>query len=248
MRRRLVIGNWKMNGSRVATAELVAALRQLSPPPAVAVVVCPPFVYLSQAESQLRGGAIALGAQDVCAEAQGAHTGEISAAMLLDVGCRYAIVGHSERRALYGENDALVARKARAALAQNLVPVICVGESLAQRDGGETLAVIAAQMDAVLAELEPAALAGVVWAYEPVWAIGTGRTATPQQAQEVHASMRRRLQAVNNAAAQASILYGGSVKADNAAQLFAQPDVDGGLIGGASLNAEEFCAICRAAE
>lgn len=249
MRRRLVIGNWKMNGSRVAAAELVNALKEALPSGLQAeVAVCPPFVYLSQVEALLRGTAIALGAQNLSAEAQGAFTGEVSAQMLQDSGCRYVLVGHSERRALYGEDDALVVRKVEAALGSGLVPVVCVGESLAQRDAGATLEVIAAQVDAVLARVAPAALSKVVWAYEPVWAIGTGRTATPEQVQEVHAFVRGQLRSAGEVVAQASILYGGSVKADNAAQLFAQPDVDGGLVGGASLNAAEFSAICRAAE
>jgi triosephosphate isomerase len=248
MRRRLVIGNWKMNGSRGAAAELIQELKSTLVGASATVAVCPPFVYLAQLETLLQGSAIALGAQNLSAEPEGAFTGEVSATMLREFGCRYVLVGHSERRALYGEDDAAVARKVQAALGADLIPVVCIGETLAQRDAGATLEVIAAQMDAVLAQTEPAALPQLVWAYEPVWAIGTGRTAEPAQAQEVHAFVRERLRSVSPEAAQVSVLYGGSVKADNAAQLFAQTDVDGGLVGGASLNAAEFSAICRAAE
>jgi triosephosphate isomerase len=206
-------------------------------------------VYLAEVRRQLEGSRIGLGAQDVCAEEPGAHTGEVSATMLADVGCRYAIVGHSERRALYGEDDVLVARKFAAAARHALVPILCVGETLAEREGGATRAVVLRQLDAVTeaAGIEPFARAVV--AYEPVWAIGTGRTATPEQAQEVHALIRGRLaQKDGTIAASLRVLYGGSVKAANAAELFAMPDVDGGLIGGASLKAEDFAGICAAAD
>jgi triosephosphate isomerase len=210
--------------------------------------VFPPFVYLADAARALAGSPVALGAQDVCAEAQGAYTGEISAAMLADVGCTHVLVGHSERRALYGEDDALVARKYAAALSAGLTPVLCVGESLAERDAGQTHQVVARQLDAALAVSGVAGLARGIVAYEPVWAIGTGRTASPGQAQDVHAFIRGRVAAHDaSIAAGLNLLYGGSCKAGNAAELFAMPDVDGGLIGGASLKAEEFLAICSAA-
>jgi triosephosphate isomerase len=211
-------------------------------------LVFPPFVYLVDAARQLAGTPIGLGAQDLCAEAQGAFTGEVSGGMLADVGCTHVLVGHSERRTLYGENDALVARKVAAALAANLTPVLCVGEQLADREAGVTESVIARQLDAVLAVAGIAGLARSVIAYEPVWAIGTGRNATPEQAQQVHAFIRGRVAARDaSIAAGLAILYGGSCKAANAAELFGMPDVDGGLIGGASLKAEEFLAIWSAA-
>ena len=206
-------------------------------------------MHLADVRRQLDGGRIGLGAQDVCAEESGAHTGEVSAAMLADIGCRYVIVGHSERRALYGESDELVARKFVAAGRHGLTPILCVGESLAEREGDATRAVILRQLDAVLATAGIGAFAAAVVAYEPVWAIGTGRTATPAQAQEVHALIRGRI-GEKDATISASlrVLYGGSVKAGNAAELFTMPDVDGGLIGGASLKADEFGSICAAAE
>jgi triosephosphate isomerase (TIM) len=248
-RRPVVAGNWKMHGNRADNKALLEAL--LAPgtiDDRATCVVCPPFVYLGEIARQLAGSPIAVGAQDVCAEAPGAYTGEVCAAMLLDVGCRYTLVGHSERRALYGENDALVARKFAAALARGLTPVLCVGEQLAERDAEQTHAVVARQLDAVLAVSGVGGLAKAVVAYEPVWAIGTGRTATPEQAQDVHAYIRGRVAAHDaSIAAGLRILYGGSVKAGNAADLFGMPDVDGGLIGGASLKAEEFLAIWSAA-
>ncbi|MFP4079485.1 MAG: triose-phosphate isomerase [Ectothiorhodospira sp.] len=247
MRRPLVAGNWKMNGSREANQAL---MRDLAGPVAdlpAEVAVCPPFVYLEQV-AKLTGPAIGLGAQDLSDQDAGAYTGEVSGAMLRDLGCRYVIVGHSERRALYGEDDAFTARKFAAARRHGLVPILCVGEQLEERERDITEAVIGRQLDAVL-ELEGvAALEGAVIAYEPVWAIGTGRTATPDQAQGVHAFIRGRIDALDSAvAAKARILYGGSVKADNATELFGQPDIDGGLIGGASLKAADFLAICKAA-
>jgi triosephosphate isomerase len=251
MRRPLVAGNWKMNGSRAGNKELLEAVRagagQL---PGVDIAVCPPFVYLADAEAALAGGAVAWGGQNLCQEAAaGAFTGEISAAMLRDFRCRYVIVGHSERRALYGESDALVAKKFATAAGAGLVPILCVGELLEEREAGATEAVVARQLDAVLDAVDvQAAFRQAVVAYEPVWAIGTGRTATPAQAQEVHDFIRRRLaQRDRVTAAALRILYGGSVKGSNAAELFAMPDIDGGLIGGASLKAEEFLQICRAA-
>jgi triosephosphate isomerase len=248
-RRRIVAGNWKMHGSRTQNGALLEALLQPATiDDSVGCLVFPPFVYLGDVARGLSGSSIGLGAQDVCAEAQGAFTGEVSAAMLADVGCTHVLVGHSERRTLYGEDDALVARKYSAALGANLTPVLCVGEQLAEREAGTTEVVIARQLDAVLAVAGIAGIARGIVAYEPVWAIGTGRTATPEQAQEVHAFIRARV-ATHDAsiAAGLAILYGGSCKAANAAELFGMPDVDGGLIGGASLKAEEFIAIWSAA-
>ncbi|MEM9403939.1 MAG: triose-phosphate isomerase, partial [Pseudomonadota bacterium] len=214
----------------------------------VDVLVCPPSVYLESVGKAVAGSGIALGAQTVSEHNSGAFTGEVSAAMLLDQGCSYVIVGHSERRALYGETSEQVAAKFAAAQAAGLTPVLCVGESQSQREAGETSAVVDEQLDAVLTASGVAALAGAVIAYEPVWAIGTGLTATPEQAQEVHRHLRARIEAQDSAvAANVQILYGGSCKGSNAAGLFAQPDIDGGLIGGASLNADDFLAIAAAA-
>ncbi len=252
MRRPLVAGNWKMNGDMASNAALLTELK-----PAVAglstvdIAVCPSFVHIAPVASELAGTAIAWGGQDLCDEAgPGAFTGEVSASMLLDLGCRYVIVGHSERRALYGEDDALVAKKFVLAHAAGLVPILCVGESLEERESDRTEAVVARQLDAVL-EAEggvEALAAGAVVAYEPVWAIGTGLTATPEQAQSVHAFIRGRLDERSGGLGDGvRILYGGSVKPDNAAELFGQGDIDGGLIGGASLQAASFAAICRAA-
>ena len=248
MRRPLVAGNWKMNGSRATAGRLIDDLLAIDAGGGAAeVVVCPPFVHLPQVAECLRGSAIRLGAQDVCAEDSGAHTGEVSAAMLADVGCRFVIVGHSERRALYHEYDDLVARKFVAVLRQGLVPILCVGESLQERERGATHEVVSRQLAAVLGVAGVTGFSAAIVAYEPVWAIGTGRTATAGQAQEVHALIRGRI-AEKDATISASlrVLYGGSVKASNAAELFANPDVDGGLIGGASLQADEFGKICAA--
>ena len=247
-RRKIVAGNWKMHGSRAENAPLIEAVVAGVPAQQVTCVICPPYVYLQDAARMLRDSAVALGAQDVCAEAVGAYTGEISAAMLQDVGCRYTLVGHSERRALYGDSNVLVARKFAAALGRSLIPILCVGEQLAEREAGRTNEVVGTQLDAVLQLSGVASLAGAVVAYEPVWAIGTGRTATPEQAQEVHAFIRQRVAGEDaKIAAGLRILYGGSVKAGNARDIFAMPDVDGGLIGGASLKADEFLAIVAAA-
>jgi triosephosphate isomerase len=235
MRARLVAGNWKMHGSLAANAALLDALVAAG----VDCAVCVPFPYLAQAADRLRGTRLALGAQTVSEHASGAYTGEVSASMLGEFGCRYVLVGHSERRQVFGETDAQVAAKFAAAQGAGITPILCVGEALAEREAGRTQEVVARQLDAVLAKGE---LGDAVLAYEPVWAIGTGRTATPQQAQEVHAFLRQRVTAATR------VLYGGSVKADNAAAIFAQPDVDGGLIGGASLKAQEFIAICKLAE
>jgi triosephosphate isomerase (TIM) len=245
MRRKLVVGNWKMYGSRAANEPLLAAIAQ-GRPYGCDVAVCAPFPYLAEVAVAFAGGDLRWGAQDCSVHEQGAYTGEVSSAMLAEFGCRYAIVGHSERRQDHAEGDQLVADKAKAALAKGVTPIVCVGESLAQREGGETELVVKRQLSAVIHTLAHCAGEMVV-AYEPVWAIGTGRTATPEQAQAVHALLRAQLQAATPHAAQMKILYGGSVKADNAASLFAQPDIDGGLIGGASLKANDFIAICRAA-
>jgi len=214
----------------------------------VGVAVCVPFPYLAQAQSALTGTSVAWGAQNLSEQAQGAFTGEVSASMLQDFACRYVLVGHSERRSIYGESDSLVAEKFAAALAAGLVPVLCVGETLAQREGGQTVDVVSAQIDAVLKRVGVAVFANAVVAYEPVWAIGTGRTATSEQAQEVHAAIRAQIaRADAGVAAGLQILYGGSVKPSNAVELFGMPDIDGGLIGGASLVAADFLAICSAA-
>jgi triosephosphate isomerase len=250
MRQPLVAGNWKMHGSRVDNASLVRSLLDLLRPQRLAeVVVCPPFVYLWEASRLLKDSDVQLGAQSVSAEVQGAFTGEVSAAMLRDVGCRYAIVGHSERRHLYGESDALVARKFVAAQAHGLVPLFCVGETLDQRERGRTDEVVVRQIDAVLSVTGVRAFAKAIVAYEPVWAIGTGRNASPDQAQDVHALIRTKLGVLDGTIAKSvRILYGGSVKASNARELFAMPDIDGGLVGGASLKADEFAQICAAAD
>lgn len=249
MRRPFIAGNWKMHGSRVENAELIEGLLLGMPVEAsVDVAVCPPFVYLWESARLLKSSSIALGAQSTCAEAVGAFTGEVSAAMLKDIGCQYVIVGHSERRALYKEDDALVARKFLATRAQGLVPILCVGETLEEREQGLTKQVVSRQLNAVLDLAGVAAMGTAVIAYEPVWAIGTGKNATPQQAQEVHAHIRAEVGARDaNIAAGVRILYGGSVKAANAREIFSMPDVDGGLIGGASLVADEFLKICTAA-
>jgi triosephosphate isomerase len=249
MRARLVAGNWKMHGSRQANRALLdAILAGFDAAGRAECALCAPFPYLAQLEAALAGTRLAWGAQNVSEHAQGAYTGEVSAAMLADLGCRYVIVGHSERRQLYGESDALVAAKFGAVQAAGMIPILCVGETLEAREEGKTEAVVARQLDAVIAKSGPAGLSEAVLAYEPVWAIGTGRNATPEQAQEVHAFLRARVAAGDAGVAQKlRILYGGSVKAANAAEIFAMRDVDGGLIGGASLVAADFLAILRAA-
>jgi triosephosphate isomerase (TIM) len=250
MRRPLIAGNWKMHGSRAENAELIEALLLGLPDQTpVDIAVCPPFVYLWETSRLLKSSSIALGAQSTCAEAVGAFTGEVSASMLKDVGCKYVIVGHSERRAIYKEDDALVARKFLAVQSQGLIPILCVGETLEERERGQTMQVVARQLTAVLDLAGAPALRTAVIAYEPVWAIGTGKNATPQQAQEVHAYIRTAIAARDaKIAADVRILYGGSVKAANARELFAMPDVDGGLVGGASLKADEFLKICASAQ
>jgi triosephosphate isomerase len=242
MRDRLVAGNWKMHGNRSANRALLdSILAGLGKLRGAECAVCVPFPYLVDVAARVQGSGLALGAQNLSEHAQGAYTGEVSAAMLAELGCRYVIVGHSERRQLFGETDAAAAAKFKAAQAQGITPILCVGETLAEREEGRTQAVVARQLDAVISLNGKDSFKEAVVAYEPVWAIGTGRTATPEQAQAVHAFLRVRLPA------QTRLLYGGSVKKENAAQLFAQPDVDGGLIGGASLVAEEFLAIAGAA-
>lgn len=245
MRSKLVVGNWKMHGSRPANAELLAGLLAARPYGAD-VAVCVPHPYLADTAASLAAGGIRWGAQDCSAHEQGAYTGEVSAGMLAEFGCRYVIVGHSERRAYHAESDQLVADKAKAALARGVTPIVCVGETLAERDAGQTEEVVKRQLSAVIHTLAHCA-SEIVVAYEPVWAIGTGRTASPEQAQQVHHVLRAQLQAATGHGDRMTILYGGSVKPDNAATLFAQADIDGGLIGGASLKAADFIAICRAA-
>jgi triosephosphate isomerase (TIM) len=249
MRKKFVAGNWKMNTdgrSAVALAKAVAA--GAAGLEGKTVAVCPPFVYLSAVSAAVKKSSLAIGAQDMYFEANGAFTGEISAAMLKDVGCTYVICGHSERRHVLGEKDDLINKKIKAALAGGLLPIFCVGELLSERDGGQTEAVVDRQLKLGLAGISEAQMASITIAYEPVWAIGTGRTATPQQAQEVHAFIRKRLAAMygQQVAEQTCIQYGGSVKPGNAADLMGQPDVDGLLVGGASLKAEDFVGIIKA--
>lgn len=250
MRRFIIAGNWKMHGSKIMLAELLpplcAGVKSLT---SVSWIVFPPFIYIPQVADMLAGSEIAWGGQSLYSDPQGAFTGEVSGPMLKEFGCKYVLVGHSERRSLFGETNAIVAKKFVAAKTAGLIPVLCLGETLAEREQGKTAEVVSAQLQAVLDLPEGAAiLQNAVLAYEPVWAIGTGVTATPEQAQEVHAFLRQQIAKKDGKIAeQVTILYGGSVKANNAEQLFAMPDIDGGLVGGASLNAEEFLAIGRAA-
>ena len=249
MRRPLVAGNWKMHGTHSSVAELIKGLRQLALPSGVDVAVMPPCLFISQVIQGLAGKAIDVGAQNSAVEPmQGALTGETAPSQLADVGCSMVLVGHSERRLILGESDEVVSRKFAAAQSCGLVPVLCVGETRAEREAGKTLEVVARQLGSVIDELGVGAFARAVVAYEPVWAIGTGLTASPAQAQEVHAAIRAQLAAENAEVAKGvRLLYGGSVKAASAAELFGMPDIDGGLVGGASLNADECGAICRAA-
>jgi triosephosphate isomerase len=249
MRRCLVVGNWKMHGTEASVDDLVAGLKnELNLDGRADVAVCPPFVFIPQVAMALAGVGIACGAQDVSELAgDGARTGDVSGAMLRDCGCQYAIVGHSERRGFYGETDTRVAAKFSAAMDAGLTPILCVGESLDQRESGQALETVAAQLKVVLSETGIDAFSRAVVAYEPVWAIGTGKTATPEQAQEVHAYIRQVLiEAGSEGADKLQILYGGSVNAGNAAALFAEKDIDGALVGGASLKADEFAAIYKA--
>lgn len=249
MRRKLIAGNWKMNGSLAVNAVLLAEIKGAQMRSSCEMAVCVPAPYLAQCQGELAGSSIAWGAQDVSAHESGAYTGEVSAAMLVDFGARYVIVGHSERRSYHRESSELVAQKAMRALNKELVPIVCVGEALSERESGQTGAVVGQQIDAVLSAISAADLDRIVVAYEPVWAIGTGVTATPQMAQEVHAMLRAKLAEKSVAAAgKVQILYGGSMKPDNAAELLAMPDIDGGLIGGASLKAADFLAIVKSAQ
>ena len=249
MRDILVAGNWKMNGSSAANAELVAGIVAGVPQGSgFGLLVCPPYPYLGSVVAQAEGSAVSVGAQNVSEHEKGAFTGEVAPGMLSDIGCTYAIVGHSERRSLYLESSAQVAAKFQAAQAAGITPILCIGETLEEREAGTTESVIDEQLDAVLDVAGIDAFASAVIAYEPVWAIGTGMTATPEQAQDVHKHIRGRLEALNaDIAAGVQILYGGSMKGENAAGLLAKPDIDGGLIGGASLKAEDFLAIAEAA-
>ncbi|NRB38191.1 MAG: triose-phosphate isomerase [Pseudomonadales bacterium] len=253
MRQNLVIGNWKMHGSRSGNEQLLAGLLELLPSSLSnsVVAVCPPALYIDAVKAQIADSVIQLGAQNICAESvdQGAYTGEVSAKMLAEFDCKYVLVGHSERREYYVESDAVVANKFKQAQAQGLTPVLCIGESLEQREGGDYIAVLTAQLKAVIDAVGIAAFNYAVVAYEPIWAIGTGKTASAEQAQDVHAAIRDLFSEHDAAIAeQLQVLYGGSVKAANAAELFAMEDIDGALVGGASLKAEEFSAICNAAE
>lgn len=246
MKKKLIAGNWKMNGSIEANDSLVRAVLAGLGTPGCAVAVCVPAPYLAQLQVLRASSALELGAQDVSAHDKGAYTGEVSAAMLREFGVRYAIVGHSERRQYHGESDALVADKAKAALAQGITPIVCVGETLAEREAGRTEEVVKRQLAAVI-HTNGHCISELVVAYEPVWAIGTGKTASPEMAQAVHAVLRAQLKAATPQADRVQILYGGSMNAANAAELLAQPDIDGGLIGGASLKAADFLTIVAAA-
>lgn len=248
MKQKLIVGNWKMNGSLAANAALLQAIKQGLPAHNKAgVAVAAPAPYLAQVQAELVGTTIGVGAQDVSQHEQGAFTGEASAAMLKEFGVRYALVGHSERRQYHGETDAVVAAKAQAALAKGITPIVCVGETLAEREAGQTEAVVRRQLAAVIHQVGQC-VSELVVAYEPVWAIGTGKTATPEQAQQVHAVLRAQLAAASDKAARVPLLYGGSMNAANAAQLLAQSDIDGGLIGGAALKAPDFLTIIAAAQ
>lgn len=249
MRDILVAGNWKMNGDSASNSALLAGILAGVPEnDRIKLLVCPPFPYLAATAHQITGSRVALGAQTVSENAAGAFTGEVSVSMLADIGCDYVIVGHSERRSIYGESSADVAARFKAVSDAGLIPILCVGETLEERESEATESIIGEQLDAVLQLVGVAGFAHAVIAYEPVWAIGTGRTASPEQAQEVHAFIRRKIAAQDaEIAARILVLYGGSVKGDNAAGLFSMPDIDGGLIGGASLKADDFLAIADAA-
>jgi len=248
MRQILVAGNWKLNGSIDSSGALLESVKAgMGEVGEAEVAVCPPYVYLPMARDALSDSSINLGAQDVCDQDKGAFTGEVSAPMLAEFGCRYVIVGHSERRSLYGDSDDVVAKKFAAATRGGLIPILCVGELLEERENGTTESVVARQIDAVISRSGIEALARSVVAYEPVWAIGTGKTASPEQAEAVHAFIRQRVaQQDAGVAENLRILYGGSVKGSNASELFSMSNIDGGLIGGASLDAEDFLRICEA--
>jgi triosephosphate isomerase len=248
MRRKLIAGNWKMNGSLAANATLLNGIKDGLGQSVATVAVCVPAPYLAQCRDLLSDSSVAWGGQDLSVHESGAYTGEVSGSMLTDFGATYVIVGHSERRSYHGETNELVAQKTLRALAVGLTPIVCVGESLAEREAGQTNFVVGQQIDAVLNAMNASDLDKIVLAYEPVWAIGTGKTATPQMAQDVHLLLRSKLAAKSSRGAEAvQILYGGSMKPDNAQELLAMPDIDGGLIGGASLKAADFLAIVRAA-
>ncbi len=249
MRQPLVAGNWKSNGSLASTRELLAGIKAgIAEVTRAEVAVCPPYILIPEAQAQLNGSPIAWGGQNLSAETGGAFTGEISASMLLDFGCKYVLVGHSERRTLYGEDNALVAKKFAVAREAGLIPLLCVGETLEERQQGVTERIVGDQLAAVIDREGVAALGDAVVAYEPVWAIGTGMTASPEQAQAVHAFIRAQVAQHDTATAEGlRILYGGSMKPGNAEELMAQSDIDGGLVGGAALKADEFLAICKAA-
>ena len=244
----LVAGNWKLNGSRQSVVALANDIAAGSSTLSCEVLVCPGFAHLGDVQSVLAATSVVLGAQNCCTDAEGAFTGEVSAPMLSEYGVDYIIVGHSERRAIYGETSAMIAEKAAAVQAANLVPIVCVGETLEQREAGQLQSVLDEQLDAVIERISINGVGNSVIAYEPVWAIGTGKSASSEQAQEVHAMIRQKLAALDAQVAEKTrILYGGSVKPDNAKELFSRPDIDGGLIGGASLQAASFLAICAAA-
>jgi triosephosphate isomerase len=249
MRRTLIAGNWKMNGSMDSIHDLINGIKAgLGEVSNADLAVCPPAIYLMKVQGLIDGAAIALGSQNVCDQASGAYTGEIAPSMLKEAGCKYAIIGHSERRTLYGESDELVAKRFAMAVESGITPILCIGETLEERESGVTEDVVSRQLDAVIDSQGIEALGKCVIAYEPVWASGTGKTASPEQAQEVHAAIRGKLSALNaDVASKVQILYGGSMNAGNAKELLAQPDIDGGLIGGASLKAEDFLAIATSA-
>ena len=246
--RKLIVGNWKMNGSLAMNTELLGGVRSGLSGISCDLAVCVPFPYLAQCQSLLQETAVILGAQDVSSHAVGAYTGQVSTRMLLDFGCRYAIVGHSERREFCGETDEVVADKVQRALAGGLTPILCVGETLEEKEDGLTQEIVGNQINAVLKVLEDREVSGIVVAYEPIWAIGTGKTPTPEMAEEVHAMIRQQLVSRNaEAGSRVRILYGGSMKPSNAAGFLEMPDIDGGLIGGAALKAEDFLAIAKLA-
>lgn len=247
MRKFLVAGNWKMHGSRASVAALVEGLLEQGTMPCQ-TLICPPVIFFDQLQRQLVGSSIGLGAQNLDWHDSGAYTGEVSAAMVLEFGCSHVLVGHSERRSLFGETDAQVGLKVEKCLSSGLTPVICIGESLAQRQADETFAVVQRQLDAVIRQVGVTALRHSIIAYEPVWAIGTGESATPEQAERVHAQIRQYLAKQDESLSQnIQLLYGGSVNGENAADLFAQENIDGALVGGASLKVDDFLRICRAA-
>ena len=249
MRQAMVAGNWKMNGSSQSVSELMSGISKGVGSVSAEVVVCPPFLYIPSVADSIADSGVKLGAQNLCDQDSGAYTGEVSGPMLADIGCDYVIIGHSERRAMYGETDEVTAVKYAAALKNNLKPIFCIGETLEEREQGITEDVVARQLNAILDTAGVATLANAVLAYEPVWAIGTGKTASPEQAQEVHAFIRTKIANLDAAVAEGlRLLYGGSMNPGNAAELCSQPDIDGGLIGGASLKADDFLVICNAAK